>query len=59
MSNADRGRVAVGRVKARQGRTPAQFAPGRKKRLQLGREAAEDLIKGTMAKNQTTDTNNE
>jgi len=61
---SDEGKQVIGRIKARKSRTPAKFAPGRKHRLELGKEAASDLISGTIAKNrriqrnQSTDSNN-
>ena len=60
MSN--RGRAAVGRVKARfsrsKGKHGGHTAEERTERLRAGREAARDLIEGTRAKNQSTDSNN-
>lgn len=58
---SDQGRAAVGRIKARQSRKPVKGPKGRAKQLALGKEAASDLIKGTIAKNrrnQSTDSNN-
>jgi hypothetical protein len=62
MSNPDAGRAAVGRTQARQSRTKGKYGghtqKEREERLRLGREAASNLIRGTIAKNQTTDSNN-
>lgn len=62
---SDLGRTAVGRIKARQSRTKGKFGghtkEERTERLRLGRESAEDLIAGTIAKNkrnQSTDSSN-